>query len=137
MRRLRKWLLSVTMLCLTCSPACCQSTEKDIDALRVQKGWTAPAAGFFLTDTAMRDTVTGWTTAKKEADIRQQALEALRDEIKIQQADLKRQLAALQTEIDLERKAYRSRIRGSKLQGFIYGTVVGFAGGYLVKKNNP
>lgn len=125
------------MLCLLCSPACSQTTENSIDALRVPKGWTSPAAGYYLSDSAMRDTVSGWTTARKEADIRLQALEALREEIKLQQADLKRQLAALQTEIDYERKTYRSRIRGSKIQGFIYGTVVGFAGGYLVRKNNP
>ena len=85
----------------------------------------------------MRDTISGWGEARKVADVRQQALEALRDEIKLQQADLKRQLAALQSEIDLERKAYRSRIRGSKIQGLIYGTLIGFTGGYLVRRNNP
>ena len=125
------------MLCLTCSPACSQTTGTGTDALRIKKGWVAPAAGYYLTDSAMRDTVTGWETARAEADIRQQALEALRDEVKAQQADLKRQLVALQTEIDEERKAYRSRIRGSKVQGLIYGTVIGFAGGYLVRRNNP
>ena len=85
----------------------------------------------------MRDTISGWTEARKVADVRQQALEALRDEVKAQQADLKRQLVALQTEIDYERKTYRSRIRGSKVQGLIYGTVVGFTAGYLVRRNNP
>ena len=85
----------------------------------------------------MRDTISGWAEARKIADVRQQALEALRDEIKLQQADLKRQLAALQTEIDSERRAYRSRIRGGKVQGLIYGTLIGFTGGYLVRRNNP
>ena len=85
----------------------------------------------------MRDTVSGWATARKEADIRLQALEALREEIRLQQADLKRQLATLQSEIDLERKTYRSRIRGAKVQGMIYGVVVGFAGGWLVKRDHP
>lgn len=85
----------------------------------------------------MRDTVTGWSEARKVADVRQQALEALREEIKLQQADLKRQLAELQTEITAERKAWRSRVRRGKTQGFIYGLVAGFASGYLVKRNNP
>lgn len=125
------------MIFLICLPGYCETIGTDVDALRVRAGWIAPSAGYFLTDSAMRDTISGWTTARKDADLRQQALEALRDEIKLQQADLKRQLAALQSEIDLERKTYRSRIRGSKVQGMIYGVVIGFAGGYLVRRNNP
>lgn len=124
-------------ICLTCSPACCQSTEKDIDALRVLPGWTAPAKGYYLTDAAMRDTIAGWTTAKNEANIREQALIALRDEITAQQADLKRQLAELQNEIAAERRLWRGRVRRGKTQGLVYGVLAGFAGGYLVRRNNP
>lgn len=126
--------------CLICSLACCATgarASETPDALRIARGWIAPAAGYYLTDTAMRDTVTGWSEARKVADVRQQALEALREEIRLQQADLKRQLAELQLEITAERKLWRSRIRGSKIQGFLYGTLVGFAGGYLVRRNNP
>ena len=139
MRRIRKWLLCLTTLCLTCSPACCQSTENNpaVDAQRVYPGWTAPAKGYYLTDAAMRDTIAGWSTAKQEADIREQALIALRDEVKAQQADLKRQLAQLQTEITVERSMWRRRVRRGKMQGVIYGVLAGFAGGYLVKRNNP
>lgn len=137
MRPIRKWLLCLLTICLTCSPACCQSTEKDINALRVLPGWTAPAAGYYLTDAAMRDSIAGWTTAKQEADIREQALIALRDEITTQQADLRRQLAELQHELAVERSAWRSRVRRGKLQGFACGLLLGFSGGYLVKRNNP
>lgn len=108
-----------------------------LNAVRVRAGWTAPAAGYYLTDAAMRDTIVGWTTAKQEADIREQALEALREEIKLQQADLKRQLMQLQTEITAERKAWRSRVRRGKTQGLVYGLLLGFGGGYLVRRNNP
>jgi len=103
----------------------------------VYPGWTAPAKGYYLTDAAMRDTIAGWSTAKQEADIREQALIALRDEVKAQQADLKRQLAQLQTEITVERSMWRRRVRRGKMQGVIYGVLAGFAGGYLVKRNNP
>ena len=137
MRPIRKWLLCLLTICLTCSPACCQSTEKDIDALRVLPGWTAPARGYYLTDAAMRDTIAGWTTAKNEANIREQALIALRDEITAQQADLKRQLAELQHEIAAERRLWRGRVRRGKTQGLVYGVLAGFAGGYLVRRNNP
>lgn len=137
---LKKYALCLTMICLTCSPACCQTgdvTTPAADALRIHSGWTAPAKGYYLTDAAMRDTIAGWTTARKEADIRQQALEALREEIKLQQSDLKRQLASLQTEIELERQAWRTRVRRGKAQGFVYGVIGGFLGGYLVRRNNP
>ena len=85
----------------------------------------------------MRDTVQGWTEARKIADVRQQALEALRDEVRAQQADLIRQLAELQREITAERSLWRSRVRRGKLQGFTYGLLIGFGGGYLVRRNNP
>ena len=125
------------MLCLTCSPACSETTEPSADALRIHAGWTAPAAGYYLTDTAMRDTIAGWTEARKVADVRQQALEALRDEIAAQTQQMKRDLTELQREIALERQAWRTRVRRGKAQGFVYGIIAGFAGGWLVKRNNP
>ena len=123
-----------------CSRGFSQSTGANatgVDALRIHAGWTAPASGYYLTDAAMRDTVQGWTEARKVADVRQQALEALRDEVKAQQADLIRQLAELQREISAERSLWRFRVRRGKMQGFIYGAVLGFGGGYLVRRNNP
>ena len=126
--------------CLICSLVCCATgarASETPDALRIRAGWIAPAAGYYLTDAAMRDTVTGWTETRKVADVRQQALEALREEVKAQQADLIRQLAELQREITAERSLWRSRVRRGKVQGFIYGAVLGFGGGYLVKRNNP
>lgn len=124
------------MTFLICSPACSETTASSADALRVRRGWTAPSDGYFLTDPAMRDTISGWTEAKRIADVRQQALEALRDEVRMQQADLKRQLATLQSEITAERKLWRSRVRRGKVQGVVIGVLVGFTGGYLVGRNN-
>jgi hypothetical protein len=126
--------------CLICSLVCCATgarASEAPDALRIHAGWTAPAAGYYLTDSAMRDTVQGWTEARKIADVRQQALEALRDEVRLQQADLRRQLAELQHEIAVERSAWRSRVRRGKLQGLGLGLLLGFGSGYLVKRNNP
>ena len=125
------------MLCLTCSLACCQTTENSIDALRIRAGWTAPAAGYYLTDTAMRDTVAGWTEARKIADVREQALIALRDELAAQSQQIKRNLAELQREISIERQAWRARVRRGKAQGSVYGVLLGFGSGYLVRRNNP
>lgn len=85
----------------------------------------------------MRDTVQGWTEARKIADVRQQALEALRDEVRAQQTDLIRQLAELQHEITVERSMWRRRVRRGKTQGLVYGLLLGFGGGYLVRRNNP
>ena len=90
-----------------------------------------------MTNAAMRDTIAGWSAARKEADISTQALEALRAEIELQTADMKRQLAQLNHELSAERRAWRSRVRRGKTQGFFYGVLAGFAGGYLVKRNNP
>ena len=53
------------------------------------------------------------------------------------QADLKRQLAELQHEIADERRLWRRRVRRGKTQGLVYGVLAGFAGGYLVRRNNP
>lgn len=123
------WLLS--------SAACSQTTEKSLDAVAVWRGWTAPAAGYYLTIDAMRDTVAGWREARQLADVRAQALDALRAEISAQQADLKNQLRQLNHEIETERAAWRGRVRRGKTQGFFVGLAAGFAGGYLVKRNNP
>ena len=140
MRRLKASVLCLTIISLMCSRGFSQTigaNAADVDALRIHAGWTAPTSGYYLTDAAMRDTVQGWTEARKVADVRQQALEALRDEVKAQQADLIRQLAELQREITAERSLWRSRVRRGKVQGFVYGAVLGFGGGYLVRRNNP
>ena len=138
MKKSRKVLILLLLtLCPICSRGFSQTIENSVDALRVRAGWTALTDGYFLTDFAMRDTVSGWAEAVKIADVREQALVALRDEIKLQQSDLKRQLAALQSEIVAERKAWRSRVRWGKVQGLVYGLVIGFGGGYLVRRNNP
>ena len=142
MKWLKKCVLCLTMICLICSPVFSASGEQNaqneiVDALRVYPGWTARSKGFFLTDAAMRDTIEGWGTARKEADIRQQALEALRDEIAAQTQQMKRDLADLQREISAERKLWRSRVRRGKTQGIVYGLVIGITSGYLVKRNNP
>ena len=133
----RLLILLVLMLCPTCLRGYSQTIETSVDALRVRAGWIAPSDGYYLTDSAMRDTISGWSEARKVADVREQALIALREEIKMQQTDLKRQLAALQSEIAAERKAWRSRVRWGKAQGLVYGLVIGFGGGYLVRRNNP
>ena len=138
MKKSRKVLILLLLtLCPICSKGYSQTIENSVDALRVRAGWTAPTDGYFLTDFAMRDTVSGWAEAVKIADVREQALVALREEIKIQQSDLKRQLVALQSEIVAERKAWRSRVRWGKAQGLVYGLVLGFGAGYLVRRNNP
>lgn len=127
-------------LCLTCSLACCATgvrASNAPDALRIHAGWTAPAPGYYLTDSAMRDTIAGWTEARKIADVRQQALEALRDEIRMQTEDLKRQLSELNREIALERSLWRRRVRRGRLAGLGLGLVLGFGSGYLVRRNNP
>jgi hypothetical protein len=126
--------------CLISWLACCATgarASETPDALRIRAGWTAPAAGYYLTDAAMRDTVAGWTEARKIADVRQQALEALREEVRLQQVDLRRQLAELQSEIADERRLWRGRVRRGKLQGLGLGLLLGIGGGYLVKRNNP
>lgn len=125
------------MLCLTSCPGFCQTSETVADAVRVTRGWTATADGYFLTDAALRDTVQGWSEAKKIADVREQALVALRAEIDAQAKDTARLIRELQTEIAAERKLYNSRIRRGKVQGFMLGAVLGFGGGYLVRRNNP
>lgn len=84
----------------------------------------------------MRDTIAGWTEARKVADVRQQALEALRDEIAAQTQQMKRDLADLQREITVERATWRSRVRRGKAQGLVYGILIGGVTGYLVKRNN-
>ena len=71
------------------------------------------------------------------ADVRQQALEALRDEIAAQTQQMRLSLAELQREIVEERKLWRGRVRRGKAQGFVYGVIGGFLGGYLVRRNNP
>lgn len=134
MKRLVVLALCLGTLFPNCSPAFCASGAKNGSAARSEITWTPQ--GYLLTESALRDTAEGWTAAKKQAEIRLQALETLREEIRLQQKEHKRRLAQLQAEISSERKVWRARVRKGAGRGLLLGLAADAAVGYIAQVNS-
>ena len=122
--------------CLICSLVCCATVARASetpDALRIRAGWTAPAAGYYLTSAAMRDTVAGWTADRESIRVLRQGMVDLRAEIAAQAEDTKQLVADLRRELAAERAEYNRRIRRGRAQGLLIGLLIGAAGVAIAK----
>ncbi len=116
-------LLTASLLLSTlCSP----STAQVADVQRV-------AGGYLLSESAMRDTVAGWTADRESARVLRQGMDELRAEIAAQAEDTRRLVDDLRRELAAERAEYNRRIRRGKTQGLLIGLLIGAAGVAVAK----
>lgn len=109
------------MILLVTSTAC----SANGGVIRIPKGWTAPYDGYFLTEPDLRDTISGWTYSNRLANLREQTIRELHDEIQRQSEETARLLTQFQRDLDNERSAYRHKIRQGRTQGFTLGLIIG------------
>lgn len=125
-------LISSVTLSVLCSPTIAQTTEhiapvrKMVDVRRV-------AGGYLLSESAMRDTVAGWSSDRESVRVLRRGLEDLRAEIAAQAEDTRRLVSDLKRELERERAAYNAKIRRAKGQGLLYGVLIGSIGIMIAK----
>ncbi len=125
MERHAKMLTSCAMMSLwLLSSGCSQSTAQDIKRT---------AGGYLLSESAMRDTVAGWSADRESVRVLRQGLDELRAEIAAQAEDTRRLVDDLRRELAAERAAYNRRIRKEKTQGLILGLIIGAVGASIIK----
>lgn len=110
-------LISLSLLLSKCSP----STAQVADVRRVPDG-------YLLSESAMRDTVAGWTADRESARVLRQGMDELRREIAAQAEDTRRLVDDLRRELAAERAEYNRRIRRGRAQGLLLGLMIGAAG---------
>lgn len=116
-------LLTVSLLLLSgCSPSIAQNA----DVQRVP-------SGYLLSESAMRDTVAGWSSDRESVRVLRRGLEDLRAEIAAQAEDTRRLVGDLKRELERERAAYNAKIRRAKGQGLLYGVLIGSIGIMIAK----
>ncbi|MDY2647406.1 MAG: chemotaxis protein [Pyramidobacter porci] len=91
------------------------------------------AGGYLLSESAMRDTVAGWTADRESVRVLRRGLEDLRAEIAAQAEDTRRLVADLRRELATERAEYNRRIRRGRAQGLLIGLLIGAAGVAIAK----
>lgn len=104
---------------------CSQSTAQDIKRT---------AGGYLLSESAMRDTVAGWSADRESVRVLQRGLDELRAEIAAQAEDTRRLVDDLRHELAAERMMYNKRIRRGKGQGLLWGVLIGTVAGALITK---
>lgn len=91
------------------------------------------SGGYLLSESAMRDTVAGWTADRESARVLRQGMDELRREIAAQAEDTRRQLEELKRELKDERAAHLVQIKRGKTQGILLGLLIGAAGVAIAK----
>lgn len=119
-RRLLCLLMSLCLLSIGCS----QSIAQDVRRI---------SGGYLLSESAMRDTVAGWSADRESVRVLRQGLDDLRAEIAAQAEDTRRLVDDLRHELALERADYNRRLRRGKAQGFLIGLIIGAAGVAIAK----
>lgn len=113
-------LISLSLLLSKCSP----STAQDVKRV---------PGGYLLSESAMRDTVAGWTADRESIRVLRQGMGELRAEIAAQAEDTRRLVADLRRELAAERAEYNRRIRRGRAQGLLIGLLIGAAGVAMAK----
>lgn len=133
-RQLICLLMSFALLLTGCLSSTAQTTSdhfrdaaKMVDVQRVK-------GGYLLSDRAMRDTVAGWSADRESVRVLRQGLDELRAEIAAQAEDTRRLVDDLRRELAAERMMYNNRIRRGKMQGLLWGVLLGTVAGALITK---
>ena len=126
-------LLCLMTLLLTLWLNCCASlaAKGDAEILRVPSGWTSHAPGYWLSDGAARDIVSGWSADRESVKVLRQGIEDLKAEVDAANADTRRLIDELRAEIQAEREEYARKIRAGKRQGILIGLLIGAVGGVV------
>ena len=82
----------------------------------------------------MRDTIAGWSADRESVRVLRQGLDDLRAEIAAQAEDTRRLVDDLRHELAAERMIYNKRIRRGKMQGLLWGVLLGTVAGALITK---
>lgn len=117
--------MSFALLLSGCSPSIAQTTSK-ADVRRV-------SGGYLLSESAMRDTVAGWSADRESVRVLRQGLDELRAEIAAQAEDTRRLVDDLRRELEAERADYNRRLRRGKTQGLLIGLIIGAVGVAIAK----
>ena len=92
----RECLIYLLISSVTLFSRCSPSTAQVADVQRV-------AGGYLLSESAMRDTVAGWTADRESARVLRQGMDELRAEIAAQAEDTRRLVDDLRRELAAER----------------------------------
>lgn len=112
----------------------CSQLQGAGKAILIEKGWTANDGGFFLSESVMRQAVTGWKTDRELSEIRLKTINDLKREIMISSQESETLLENLKKELKRERAEYNKKIRSSKTKGLIAGLVTGVIVGICVSR---
>lgn len=97
-------------------------------------GWTSHAPGYWLSDGAARDIVSGWSADRESVKVLRQGIEDLKAEVDAANADTRRLIDDLRAEIQAEREEYARKIRTGKRKGVLIGLLIGAAAGAMAAK---
>lgn len=126
--------MSFALLLTVCLPSIAQTTNNHFRGVTKMVDVRRVSGGYLLSDRAMRDTVAGWSADRESVRVLRQGLDELRAEIAAQAEDTRRLVDDLRRELAAERKVYNKRIRRGKMQGLLWGVLLGAAAGALITK---
>lgn len=97
---------------------CWASTGASAEIEHIPSGWTAPAAGYYLTEGAGRDILEGWRSDRAARDTYKAALDDLSQEWQGFNSSIVAQVAAVKDSLSTERAVNKAALRKARAPGF-------------------
>lgn len=119
-------ILVLTLSLLSCCPYL-MNTGESAEIEYIQRGWTAPTTGYYVTERAARDILAGWRSDRAEKEIYKRSFNELHLESRITTEILEEQIADIKESLKNERFANEAALRKANAPGFGLFAGVGYA----------
>jgi hypothetical protein len=122
------FLTLTALLLLLCARSSYGAEAPEIILRHIPPGWTSEGEGYFLNAEALSNLTAAAKTYRLERDAWEDAYHELSEKSDIYAADMKKYISELRSQIDEERKTWKSVVRRAKRSGFGVFAGAGYTG---------
>ena len=121
-----KSLLLLLMMLLLSFPLFLERAEASAEIEYVPKGWNSPTEGYWMTEQAGRDVLTGWKIDREQKTIYMNALEESEQKIAQLKEIVSEEFANIKRAHDEDRAQWQKELRRARLPGIGFFAGIGY-----------
>lgn len=121
-----KYLLLLLMMLLLSFPLFSERAEASAEIEYIPKGWTSPTDGYWMTEQAGRDVLTGWKIDREQKIIYMGALEESEQKIAQLKEIVSEEFANIKRAHDEDRAQWQKELRRARSPGIGFFAGIGY-----------